>query len=115
MNWFEPEFRPHCRLRALFAVSTRGIQLQNDDSSLHRLSTAVNNMSDPVDFTDRYKGLIRFESEKTHAVLGNENGDIEQRHHRFKRAVAQELMLRGSVDFASVDGTGVSFKRCSSG
>jgi hypothetical protein len=55
------------------------------------------------------------ESEKTHAVLGNENGDIEQRHHRFKRAVAQELMLRGSVDFASVDGTGVSFKRCSSG
>ena len=28
---------------------------------------------------------------------------MEQRHHRFKRAVAQELMLRGSVDFASVD------------
>jgi hypothetical protein len=28
---------------------------------------------------------------------------VEQRHHRFKRAVAQELMLRGSVDFASVD------------
>ena len=28
---------------------------------------------------------------------------MEQRHHRFKRAVAQELMLRGSLDFASVD------------
>jgi len=28
---------------------------------------------------------------------------VEQRHHRFKRAVAQELMLRGSTDFASVD------------
>jgi hypothetical protein len=71
-----------------------------------RLSTAVNNMSDPVEFTDRYKGLMCFyglESEKTQAGHGNENGDVEQRHHRFKRAVAQELMLRGSVDFASVD------------
>ena len=28
---------------------------------------------------------------------------MEQRHHRFKRAMAQELMLRGSVDFLSVD------------
>jgi hypothetical protein len=71
-----------------------------------RLSTAVNNMSDPAEFTDRYKGLMRsygLESEKTQANHGNENGDVEQRHHRFKRAVAQELMLRGSVDFASVD------------
>jgi hypothetical protein len=65
-----------------------------------RLSTAVNNMSDPVEFTDRYKGLMRsygLESEKTQAGHGNENGDVEQRHHRFKRAVAQELLLRGSV------------------
>src|ERR1022692_2667826 len=71
-----------------------------------RLSTAVNNMSDPAEFTDRYKGLMRsygLESEKTQAGHGNENGDVEQRHHRFKRAVAQELMLRGSADFASVD------------
>src|SRR5664280_1770482 len=71
-----------------------------------RLSTAVNNMSDPVEFTDRYQGLMRsygLESEKTQAGHGNENGDVEQRHHRFKRAVAQELMLRGSVDFASMD------------
>jgi hypothetical protein len=70
-----------------------------------RLSTAVNNMSDPAEFTDRYKGLMRcygLESEKTQAGHGNENGDVEQRHHRFKRAVAQELMLRGSLDFASV-------------
>jgi len=69
-----------------------------------RLSTAVNNMSDPAEFTDRYKGLMRFyglESEKTQPGHGNENGDVEQRHHRFKRAVGQELMLRGSPDFAS--------------
>src|SRR5665811_1826235 len=63
-------------------------------------------MSDPAEFTDRYKGLMRcygLESEKTQAGHGNENGDVEQRHHRFKRAMAQELMLRGSVDFLSVD------------
>jgi len=29
----------------------------------------------------------------------NENGDVEQRHHRFKRAVEQRLILRGSRDF----------------
>jgi hypothetical protein len=71
-----------------------------------RLSTAVNNMSYPAEFTDRYQGLMRFyglEGEKTQANHGNENDDVEQRHHRFKRAVAQELMLRGSVDFASVN------------
>jgi hypothetical protein len=71
-----------------------------------RLSTAVNNMSDPAEFTERYQGLMGcygLEGEKTQANHGNENGDVEQRHHRFKRAVAQELMLRGSVDFASVD------------
>jgi len=83
-----------------------------------RLSTAVNNMSDPVEFTDRYQGLMRsygLESEKTQAGHGNENGDVEQRHHRFKRAVAQELMLRGSTDFASVDAYNRSWQRCWSG
>jgi hypothetical protein len=71
-----------------------------------RLSTAVNNTSNPAEFTDRYTGLMRYyglEGEKTQAGHGNENGDVEQRHHRFKRAVAQELMLRGSRDFQSVD------------
>ena len=71
-----------------------------------RLSTAVNNASDPAEFTERYKGLMRYyglEAEKTQAGHGNENGDVEQRHHRFKRAVAQELMLRGSRDFCSLE------------
>jgi hypothetical protein len=71
-----------------------------------RLSTAVSNTSDPVEFTERYKGLMRhygLEAEKTQAGHGNENGDVEQRHHRFKRAIAQELMLRGSRDFASME------------
>jgi transposase len=32
---------------------------------------------------------------------GHENGDVEQAHHRFKRAVEQALLLRGSREFAS--------------
>jgi hypothetical protein len=32
---------------------------------------------------------------------GHENGDVEQSHHRFKRAVEQELILRGSREFSS--------------
>src|SRR6185437_12984920 len=40
--------------------------------------------------------------EKTNPNSGNENGDVEQRHHRFKTAVDQALKLRGSRDFADV-------------
>lgn len=71
-----------------------------------RLSTAVNNMTHPAEFTDRYQALLRYygiEGEKTQAGQGHENGDVEQRHHRFKRALEQELLLRGSRDFASVE------------
>ena len=32
-----------------------------------------------------------------------ENGDVEQAHHRFRRAVSQALLLRGSREFASRD------------
>ena len=71
-----------------------------------RLSTAVNNTSNLAEFTDRYEGLLRYyglQGEKTQAGHGNENGDVEQRHHRFKRAVEQELLLRGSRDFVSLE------------
>jgi hypothetical protein len=71
-----------------------------------RLSTAVNNTARPAEFTDRYEGLLRYyglAGEKIQAGRGNENGDVEQRHHRFKRAVEQELLLRGSRDFVSAE------------
>ena len=71
-----------------------------------RLSTAVNNMTNPAEFTDRYQALLRYygiEEEKTQARQAHENGDVEQRHFWFKRAVEQELLLRGSRDFGSVD------------
>ena len=71
-----------------------------------RLSTAVNNMTNPAEFTDRYQALLRYygiEGEKMQARQAHENGDIEQRHFRFKRAVEQELLLRGSRDFGGVE------------
>jgi hypothetical protein len=70
------------------------------------LSSAVNNMSDREEFTARYKGLLKYygvEPERIQVRKANENGDVEQRHHRLKRAVEQELLLRGSRDFASVE------------
>jgi hypothetical protein len=70
-----------------------------------RLGAAVANGSDRKQFTGRYQGLLEhygLVAEKTNPDSGNENGDVEQRHHRFKRAVDQALMLRGGRDFADV-------------
>jgi hypothetical protein len=68
------------------------------------LTSAVNPVGNPEVFTDKYQGLARhygFDSRRIQPGRPNENGDIEQRHHRLKRAVDQALMLRGSRDFAS--------------
>jgi Mu transposase, C-terminal domain len=43
------------------------------------------------------------EGDKTQAASPNEIGDVEQRHYRFKKALDQALMLRGSRDFTSRD------------
>jgi transposase len=68
------------------------------------LSSAVNNLNEKEAFTQRYKGLLKhygLKGQKTQAGKGNENGDVEQRHHRLKRALDQALLLRGSRDFES--------------
>ena len=39
------------------------------------------------------------EMEKINARQAHENGDVEQSHNRFKEAVDQALLLRGSRDF----------------
>ena len=70
-----------------------------------RLSAAVNNLVDTREFTRAYEGLLRhyrIHGQKAQAGHANENGDVEQRHYRFKNAVNQALMLRGSRDFGSV-------------
>ncbi len=67
-----------------------------------RLTTAVQKADHPEEFTSRYKGLMDhygLRGRKIQAASPNENGDVEQSHHRLKRAVDQALMLRGSRDF----------------
>ena len=69
-----------------------------------RLTTAVQRIDHQREFTDRYEGLLkhyRMEGRKIQAGKPHENGDVEQLHYRFKKAVDQQLMLRGSRDFAS--------------
>jgi len=69
------------------------------------LRCAVSKVGSPEEFTENYKGLAKhygFTSCKTQPACPNENGDIEQRHYRLKRAVEQALILRGSRDFDSV-------------
>jgi hypothetical protein len=71
-----------------------------------RLSTAVHKVDHPEIFTRRYQGLLRhhgLEGQRIQARAPHENGDVEQAHHRFKQALEQALMLRGSRDFASRD------------
>jgi len=67
-----------------------------------RLSAAVNNNCSYKKFTLGYESLLQhygLSGEKIQAGKAHENGDIEQRHHRFKRAVQQALFLRGNSDF----------------
>jgi len=69
-----------------------------------RLTTAVNNLGEKKEFTCRYEALLKhygLSGQKTQAACPHENGDVEQRHHRLKRAIEQEFLLRGSADFAS--------------
>ena len=68
-----------------------------------RLSTAVQKTGSATEFTARYEGLLAhygLTGRTTQAASPHENGDVEQSHYRFKKAVDQALMLRGSRDFA---------------
>ena len=74
------------------------------DHQTDRLSSAVHKLGHPEEFTQRYKALLKhygLNGRKIQAGKANENGDIEQRHRRFKDALDQALMLRGNRDFES--------------
>lgn len=69
-----------------------------------RMTLAVHHDGNPEQYTAHYKALLShygLTPEATNAYSGHENGDCEQGHRRFKEALAQELMLRGSGDFTS--------------
>src|SRR5262249_39778386 len=71
-----------------------------------RLTAAVQPGAHPDVFKRRYQALLRHYGLRGQAIQagkGNENGDVEQRHHRFKTALDQALLLRGSRDFDSRD------------
>jgi hypothetical protein len=75
-----------------------------EDHRSDSLSAAVKNMKNEDEFTERYQGLMRhYGMRPSHNTpgRGHENGDVEQAHHRFKRAVDQEMILRGSREFQS--------------
>jgi hypothetical protein len=69
-----------------------------------RMTLAVNHEGNAEEFTARYRALLGHYGvtpEATNAYSGHENGDCEQSHRRFKETLEQELLLRGSRDFAS--------------
>jgi transposase len=68
------------------------------------LSAAIIRKGKRDDLTVPYRGLLaHYGLRASHNSPGraHENGDVEQSHHRFKRAVEQALLLRGRRDFAS--------------
>jgi hypothetical protein len=68
-----------------------------------RMTLAVHHDGNPERYTAKYQALMNhygMTPEATNAYSGHENGDCEQGHRRFKEALEQELLLRGSRDFA---------------
>jgi hypothetical protein len=54
------------------------------------------------DWTSRYAALMAhygMEPTKNNVTIAHENGDVEQSHHQFKRAVDQALRVRANRDF----------------
>ena len=58
------------------------------------------------DFNERYKEILDhygLKATRTNSYSAHENGVAEQGHRRLKDVIAQELILRGSADFESVE------------
>ncbi len=69
-----------------------------------RMTLAVNHDGNAEQYTAKYQALLRhygLAAEATNPASAHENGDCEQGHRRFKEALEQALLLRGSRDFAS--------------
>jgi transposase InsO family protein len=68
------------------------------------LTAAVVKVGRRDEFTAGYTALLThygLRASHTNPASPNENGDVEQSHRRFKSAVRQSLLLRGSRDFSS--------------
>lgn len=69
------------------------------------LSAATHELKDGGrSFNERYTAVLDhygMAADRNTPGRGHENGDVEQSHHRLKRALDQALMLRGGRDFDS--------------
>jgi len=68
------------------------------------MTLAVNRDGNPERFTENYRGLMDhygIKAQATNPYSGHENGDCEQAHRQFKRALEQALLVRGQRDFAT--------------
>jgi transposase len=68
------------------------------------LSAAIYSDLFKREFTVRYKSFLNYYGLKGETInpgKSNENGDIEQSHNRFKKALDQALILRGIRNFTS--------------
>jgi hypothetical protein len=75
---------------------------QTDSLSAAVRNTGINHEA----FTERYAALTRhygMQARKTEPGKANQNGDTEQSHNRLKKVMDQQLMLRGSRDFESIE------------
>jgi hypothetical protein len=62
--------------------------------------------SEGHEFTENYRALLAYYVMDPHANkagCANQNGDVEQSHHRFKKAVDQSLRVRGHRNFLDRD------------
>jgi len=68
------------------------------------LSAATHDLKDgDRAFNERYLGAMAHygvEADRNTPGRAHENGSVEQAHHRFKRAVEQALLMRGTREFA---------------
>lgn len=71
-----------------------------------RLSAAIQDIGHRDIFTAPYRALLDHYGLEGRAIMAdspNQNGDVEQSHHRFKQALDQALILRGAREFESQD------------
>ncbi len=78
-------------------------------ASEHRtdnLSAATKRYGSSRGFTDNWSALMKHykvQPSRNNPGISHENGSVEKSHDIFKKAVDQQLMLRGSRDFTTVD------------
>jgi len=68
------------------------------------MTLAVNQDGNAERFTKNYQALMDHygvKAQATNPYSGHENGDCEQGHRQFKRALEQALLVRGRRDFAT--------------